>query len=305
MMPQPFYNINVERSRPVLTLGANKNATIVRPLEPNDVRRLLCLIETAWRVHLRLAPTDLRRKIDVLPGLLAEDRVGLRGFMMLEPIRPETGLIVAAGLRDTWSVGAYLDLLLPKLEELTFNNKLSSLVYVGNAVWLVDELRARGFETREWIVALERIGEQPPPQPQPMPAQIRTAHTSDLPALLALDKQAFGRVWHKSAGNFNEALATAISFAVAVTDDQLVAYEWCEMYNKHAHLTRLAVHPNYQGRGIGAQLLYQAITDALTAGAEIITLNTQENNHRSLALYRRFGFVDTQQRIPVLWKTLK
>ncbi len=85
----------------------------------------------------------------------------------------------------------------------------------------------------------------------------------------------------------------------------MVAYEWCEIYKEHAHLTRLAVHPDYQGQGIGAQLLYQAITDALAAGANLMTLNTQENNRRSRALYERFGFVDTRQRIPVLWKDLR
>ncbi|MCP3907878.1 MAG: GNAT family N-acetyltransferase, partial [Oceanicoccus sp.] len=45
-------------------------------------------------------------------------------------------------------------------------------------------------------------------------------------------------------------------------------------------------------------------SDALAGGVNLITLNTQENNHRSRALYERFGFVDTKQRIPVLWKDL-
>ena len=91
---------------------------------------------------------------------------------------------------------------------------------------------------------------------------------------------------------------------VAILDDRLVAYEWCDIYQRHAHLTRLAVHPDYQGRGIGGQLLYRAITDALEAGADQITLNTMESNQRSRALYERFGFVDTKQRLPVLWKDL-
>jgi ribosomal-protein-alanine N-acetyltransferase len=77
------------------------------------------------------------------------------------------------------------------------------------------------------------------------------------------------------------------------------------MYGRQAHLTRLAVHPDYQGQGLGAQLLYRAITDALGRGCSLITLNTQENNYRSQALYQRFGFVYTRQRIPVLWKTLE
>jgi ribosomal-protein-alanine N-acetyltransferase len=66
----------------------------------------------------------------------------------------------------------------------------------------------------------------------------------------------------------------------------------------------LAIHPDYQGLGIGAQLLSRAISDALANGVTFITLNTQETNRRSRALYRRFGFVQTKQRVPVLWKDL-
>jgi len=122
---------------------------------------------------------------------------------------------------------------------------------------------------------------------------------------MALDRLAFDRIWHKSIRNLNEALARASSFTVASLDGRIVAYEWCEIYGQQAHLTRLAVHPDYQGRGIGTQLLYQAIVDAIEAGAELISLNTQEDNHRSRALYRRYGFVDTKRRMPVLCKELK
>jgi ribosomal-protein-alanine N-acetyltransferase len=105
--------------------------------------------------------------------------------------------------------------------------------------------------------------------------------------------------------DFREALARADSFAVALIDNRIVAYEWCEVYEQHAHLTRLAVHPDFQGRGIGAQLLHHAIIEALERGANLITLNTQEKNDRSQALYRRFGFVSTHERLPIMWKDLK
>ncbi len=141
--------------------------------------------------------------------------------------------------------------------------------------------------------------------PDDRPAELSDHNPyNDLPTLLTLDRLAFSHIWHKSFGNLSEALAKAASFAVALVDEQIVAYEWCEIYKEHAHLTRLAVHPDYQGHGIGAQLLYQAIIDALDEGADLITLNTQEENHRSRALYERFGFVDTKQRMPVLWKDL-
>lgn len=285
-------------------LTTNKQPTTVRAFESTDLRPMLRLIDTAWRVHLRISPVELNTKVEAFPCLLVEDNVGLRGFMMIEPVQPDVGLVVAAGLRDTWGVKPYLDSLLPPMEQVAINQSLKELLFIGNTPWLTDELRTRGFEVREWVMAFERLSRDYPPEPIYATALIRTAHLKDLPILLKLDKLAFHRIWHKSPGNFSEALAKAVSFAVAVVGDRIVAYEWCELYGQHAHLTRLAVHPDYQGQGIGAQLLHKAIVDSLTAGANLITLNTQESNYRSRGLYERFGFVDTGQRIPVLWKNL-
>jgi ribosomal-protein-alanine N-acetyltransferase len=285
-------------------LGRNREQTRVRPIEQTDLPALLRLIEWAWRVHLRLPPTELRDKIREVPGFLAEDRIGLRGFMIVEPQPTESGLIIAAGLNDSWSVKAYLEALLPALERVMLDLQLPALVHIGHSSWLNEELERHSFAIREWVVTFERLGTQPPAHPALSLAQIRTAHFSDLPALSLLDELAFDHIWHKPFSNFREALAKADSFAVALVEGQIVAYEWCEVYGQHAHLTRLAVHPAYQGRGIGAQLLYQAISDVLEHGANLITLNTQENNARSQALYKRFGFMDTPERIPILQKKL-
>jgi ribosomal-protein-alanine N-acetyltransferase len=251
-----------------------------------------------------MSPIELSRRLRRLPGFLAEDRVGLRGFIIIEPLTSGIGLLVAAGLRDTWGITPFLDLLLPSIIQVAQDNQLSALVFIGNTTWLLDELKGRGFFIREWLVGFERQGTHIPDAPAQACADLRPVHFSDLPALLELDDLAFEHIWHKSASSFNEAMARAASFTVAVAEGRIVAYQWCELYDKHAHLTRLAVHPEFQGRGIGAQLLYQAIADAINLGADLITLNTQETNQRSQLLYERYGFVNTRQRMPVLWLNL-
>ncbi len=281
----------------------SRDMTRVRTIAPGDVHNVLRMIDTAWRIHVRMPPVELGAKLGRMPGILTEDRAGVRGFMVVEPQRPYAALIIAAGLRDTWSVKPYLDLVLPEIEQVARSERLPALAHIGNVAWLVDELQEHGFKVREWIIAFERLGDALPPPP-PTPAWVRPAHYNDVPAIMALDALAFNHIWRKSAGNFSEALASADSFALAEIGGQIVGYTWYERYHQHAHLTRLAVHPGYQGRGIGAQLLHHAITDALSQGVNMITLNTQESNHRSRALYERFGFVHTQQRMPVLWKEL-
>jgi ribosomal protein S18 acetylase RimI-like enzyme len=280
-----------------------REANHVRAITQGDVRSIMRMVDTAWRVHIRVPPVELGTKIRVLPGFLAEDQAGLRGFMVMEPQRPHVALIIAAGLRDTWNVRPYLDLILPEVERSVRAEGLPALAHIGNVAWLVEDLQARGFEIREWIVAFERHGTEPPPATA-APARLRSAHSNDLSALLTLDGLAFNHIWRKSAGNLNEALASADSFTVAELNGQLVGYTWYERYSRHAHLTRLAVHPAFQGRGIGAQLLHTAIVNALESGVNMITLNPQETNDRSRSLYERFGFIFTRQRMPVLWKNL-
>jgi hypothetical protein len=135
----------------MLTL-ANTPPT-VRVISQPDIRKILRMVDSAWRVYIRMAPVELRTKIEALPGFLAEDSTGLRGFMVIEPIGPNVALLVAAGLRDTWSVRPYLELLLPEIEQDARARQLSSLVYIGNAQWLIGELDQRGFETHEWMMA--------------------------------------------------------------------------------------------------------------------------------------------------------
>lgn len=284
-------------------VALNHQTTIVRAVAGADIHDLLRMVDKARRVHLRIPAVSLEAKIKTGLGFLAEDHIGLRGFMLIEPQQPNTALIIAVALRDTWSVKPCLDSLLPEIERTIQAKGLSTLAHIGPEAWLTDGLWEHGFETHEWMVNFERFGTWPKTVAA-MPAVIRTAHLNDLPAIIDLDSLAFDQLWRKSAGNFSEALARAVSFVVAELDGQIVGYEWCEIYRKHAHLARLAVHPGYQGHGIGAQLLYQAIIDTLTRGVNLITLNTQENNYRSHALYERFGFVRTDQRMPVLCKEL-
>ena len=277
--------------------------TIVRPIKGADSADILKLVDSARRVHLRLSPDNLKARLGLTPGFLAEDPVGLRGFMLVEPQQAGTAIILAAALRDTWGVRAYLDYVLPEIERTATANGAPSITHIGYDTWLADGLGECGFEICEWIVNFERFGSWPQAIVA-MPALARTAHIHDLPAILALDNLVFDQLWRKTESNFSEALARAVSFVVAEMDGQIVGYEWCEIYRKHAHLARLAVHPHYQGRGIGAQLLYQAIVDSLSRNVNLITLNTQEHNERSHALYQRFGFVQTNQRVPVLCKVM-
>jgi ribosomal-protein-alanine N-acetyltransferase len=59
-----------------------------------------------------------------------------------------------------------------------------------------------------------------------------------------------------------------------------------------AHVTTIAVHPEYRGRGLGELLLVSLIDIAYDIGARFMTLEVRVTNHVAQNLYRKYGFWD-------------
>ncbi|WP_223162301.1 GNAT family N-acetyltransferase [Salinicola halimionae] len=60
-------------------------------------------------------------------------------------------------------------------------------------------------------------------------------------------------------------------------------------------LDNVAVSPAAQGRGYGRMLMQAAEARAREHGFDDITLYTQELMHENLAIYRRYGYVETHR----------
>jgi ribosomal protein S18 acetylase RimI-like enzyme len=60
-------------------------------------------------------------------------------------------------------------------------------------------------------------------------------------------------------------------------------------------LDNVAVAPAAQGRGFGKVLMQAAEAHARQQGFDNITLYTQELMHENLAIYRRYGYVETHR----------
>jgi ribosomal protein S18 acetylase RimI-like enzyme len=69
-----------------------------------------------------------------------------------------------------------------------------------------------------------------------------------------------------------------------------IGYFGFTLYERWAHLDRLAVVPASQGQKLGAYQLAYAIELMAHRGAKRVTLSTQETNHQSQRLYEGFGF---------------
>lgn len=65
---------------------------------------------------------------------------------------------------------------------------------------------------------------------------------------------------------------------------------------EEAHITLLAIDPDYQGRGLGQAMLYQLLVCAWQRRLEWATLEVRASNQVALSLYQKFGFQDVGRR---------
>ncbi|WP_246553035.1 GNAT family N-acetyltransferase [Paenibacillus tritici] len=72
--------------------------------------------------------------------------------------------------------------------------------------------------------------------------------------------------------------------------EQYKSIEWTQAQGPHLIMHRLAVHPEFQGKGIARQLIAFAEEFARSGGYTSIRLDTYAKNHRVLKLYPSLGY---------------
>lgn len=133
------------------------------------------------------------------------------------------------------------------------------------------------------------------------PATIRPATLNDLPLLAEIEKMAFDPLWRYSAKGLLLAHGQALAFEIAELEGRIVGFQYsvAGRDGQSAHLVRLTVSPRAQGRGVGSGLMASALDGYARRGIKRVTLNTQLDNHPSRRLYKRFGFSQLGDRVPV------
>jgi ribosomal-protein-alanine N-acetyltransferase len=108
-----------------------------------------------------------------------------------------------------------------------------------------------------------------------------------------IDNAAFGLDWKNSLEALELAYQQSSLARVAESGNEIVGYQYSTASSMGGHLARLAVKPSNQGRGIGYLLVYDVLEQFKRQGVMHITVNTQQKNSASLALYAKAGFYVT------------
>jgi ribosomal protein S18 acetylase RimI-like enzyme len=197
-----------------------------------------------------------------------------------------------ATLDDQVSIDEWLDLSLPVLLEGLRHHGTQTVAWMDWGAWAGTALEARGFRRLADVITLAKHDRALPKTPL-APAQVRPVTDDDAPAIVTIDRAAFTAHWWHTEATQRQRISSSLYFVVAEVEGAVAGYADGDLHPPRAHLNRLAVHPAYQGRGIGASLLHHALQTFWRGGATEVSLNTQTENLASQRLYRRFGFVPT------------
>lgn len=119
---------------------------------------------------------------------------------------------------------------------------------------------------------------------------------SDLPAVLAIEHACFDHPWsevHFLSSLFHKQVAKN---SVAVLEERIVGFliTWYisgrSGENGEAHIHNIAVHPDYQRKGIGRKLLNHVGLVANEHRCTDITLEVRKSNVQARKFYEQFGF---------------
>jgi [ribosomal protein S18]-alanine N-acetyltransferase len=129
----------------------------------------------------------------------------------------------------------------------------------------------------------------------PQELQLSPLTMEDLAQVLIIEQQCFGGYWSQSI--FETELKTKGCCYVRLQDSKnILAYGGFWQIFEEAHLTTLAVDPQYQGIGLGALLLGHLMTVAQSQEAHWMTLEVRPSNQQAIKLYQRYGFGELGRR---------
>ncbi|HAA33350.1 MAG TPA: ribosomal-protein-alanine N-acetyltransferase [Cyanobacteria bacterium UBA8553] len=100
----------------------------------------------------------------------------------------------------------------------------------------------------------------------------------------------------QSSENLTQSSQRAGFEAAPITQNSIVGLGCFWAILEEAHITILAVHPDYQRQGLGQFLLYALLRAAKRRKLERATLEVKPSNQAALSLYKKFGFSEAGRR---------
>ena len=150
---------------------------------------------------------------------------------------------------------------------------------------------------------------------QPAPYVIRLMQQDDVPTVVAIDRMSFTTPWHASSYLYELRHSAQSAYYVLLKpetdgpppprpawlqqlrgllglakESRVIGYVGFRLRPNDAHISTIAVHPYWRGKGLGELLLLTAVEKTLELENNVVSLEVRASNPVAQRLYRKYGF---------------
>lgn len=124
---------------------------------------------------------------------------------------------------------------------------------------------------------------------------IRLMNKEDIDDVLIIENTSFSTPWSREA--FDRDMNNDMAMYLCIEyDKKVVAYAGFWKVFDEAHVTNVAVLPEYRGKGISKVLMHSLFNLASTNYINRMTLEVRESNYIAINLYTKLGFENCGKR---------
>ena len=118
----------------------------------------------------------------------------------------------------------------------------------------------------------------------------RKMERADIAALVEIEQLSFPTPWTEEIF-LHELEGNAYShYIVLLMDDTVVGYCGSWIVLDECHITNVAIHPSYRGKGLGNELMERLLADCVEEGVCLVSLEVRRSNTIAQSMYEKYGF---------------
>ena len=118
----------------------------------------------------------------------------------------------------------------------------------------------------------------------------REISLGDLDGIVQIERAVNPFPWGEEA--LRDTIASSGHHLMSLREGRAVGFLLSSFVLDEAQLLLIGVSPDWQGVGVGGQLLKELINRSQDQGRKLIYLEVRSGNERALRLYRSLGFID-------------